>query len=99
MFLLCSRYGNSAAERTSTDLDSASYAPLLTAMAQMFQNLQRTLSGHRTLKIRCEICDHRATLKAGEARLRCGPDATPMDIRRRAKCGSCGAEGHARVWI
>lgn len=65
----------------------------------MFQNLHRSLSERQTLKIECEACDHRVTLAAVEARLRCGSDATPMDIRRRAKCKVCGTEGRVRVWI
>jgi hypothetical protein len=65
----------------------------------LFENLHRSLRPDQTLKIRCEACDHLATLTAAQARAGCGPDATPMDIRRRAKCKSCGAEGRARVWI
>jgi hypothetical protein len=65
----------------------------------MFQNLHRSLAESDTLKIQCEACQHRVTLSAVEARAACGPDATPMDIRRRAKCRNCGAEGRARVWI
>jgi hypothetical protein len=65
----------------------------------MFQNLHRSMASDQTLKIQCEACDHRATLAPADARVACGPDATPMDIRRRAKCRACGAEGRARVWI
>jgi len=65
----------------------------------MFQNLHRSMAGGQTLKIQCEACGHLATLAAAVAKARCGPDATPMDIRRRAKCRSCGAEGRVKVWI
>lgn len=65
----------------------------------MFQNLHRSLGAEQTLKIRCEACDHFATLTATAAKALCGPDAAPMDIRRRAKCRACGTEGRARVWI
>lgn len=65
----------------------------------MFQNLHRSLGADQTLKIRCEGCDHQVTLAAAEAKATCGSDATPMDIRRRAKCKICGTEGRARVWI
>ncbi|MBU1376141.1 MAG: hypothetical protein KKE02_24060 [Alphaproteobacteria bacterium] len=65
----------------------------------MFQNLHRSMSGSHTLKFQCEACGHRAALTAAEARASCGPDATPMDIRRRARCKACGAEARARVWI
>jgi predicted RNA-binding Zn-ribbon protein involved in translation (DUF1610 family) len=65
----------------------------------MFQTIRRTLRSDQTLKLQCEACDHRLALSAAQARAACGPDATPMDIRRRAKCRVCGAEGQARVWI
>lgn len=65
----------------------------------MFQNLHRSLGADQTLKIQCEACDHRMTLAACDAKALCGPDAAPMDIRRRAKCKVCGTEGRARVWI
>lgn len=65
----------------------------------MFQNLHRSMAARQTLKIQCEVCDHLATLRAADAKVRCGPDATPMDIRRRAKCRICGAEGRVKVWI
>jgi hypothetical protein len=65
----------------------------------MFQNLHRSMTSGQSLKIRCEACDHQTTLTHCEAVKRCGPDSTPMDIRRRAKCKACGVEGRARVWI
>lgn len=65
----------------------------------MFQNLHRSLAQGDTLKMQCEVCDHRVAFAAPQARRACGPDATPMDIRRRARCKACGAEGRARVWI
>lgn len=65
----------------------------------MFQNLHRTMKASDQLKIRCEACAHLATWSLEEAKARCGPDATPMDIRRRAKCRGCGAEGRVAVWI
>jgi DNA-directed RNA polymerase subunit RPC12/RpoP len=65
----------------------------------MFQNLHRSMAPSHTLKIQCDACDHRVTLTHSEAAARCGADATPMDIRRRAKCNVCGAEGRVRVWI
>lgn len=65
----------------------------------MFQNLHRSMAPGQTLKIQCEACRHLASLTAMEAKAACGPDATPMDIRRRAKCKACGAEGRVRVWI
>jgi hypothetical protein len=65
----------------------------------MFQNLHRSLAPSQTLKLRCDACDHQGTLSYDQAVARCGSDATPMDIRRRAKCQVCGAEGRVRVWI
>lgn len=65
----------------------------------MFQNLHRSLDQGQTLKLQCEACGHLATLTAADAKVRCGADATPMDIRRRARCRACGAEGRVRVWI
>jgi len=65
----------------------------------MFQNLHRTMTPSQTLKIQCEVCDHLANLTAEAAKRLCGPDATPMDIRRRARCKVCRAAGRARVWI
>ncbi len=65
----------------------------------MFQNLNRSLASDQTLKIQCDACDHLATLPAAKARTLCGSDATPMDIRRRARCIMCRTPGRARVWI
>lgn len=65
----------------------------------MFQTLRRSMRAQDTLKILCEACGRRTTWSHGEARTRCGADATPMDIRRRLTCQGCGAEGRARVWI
>lgn len=66
---------------------------------QMFQNIHRTMKSTDRLKIQCDACDHLATLTYDQAVRACGPDATPSDIRRRAKCKGCGAEGRVRVWI
>ena len=65
----------------------------------MFQNLRRTMAPADTLKIQCEPCGHRVAWPHREAVQRCGPDATPMDIRRRVRCKVCGAEGRVQVWI
>ncbi len=65
----------------------------------MFQNLHRTMGREDTLKIRCEACDHQTAWSYAEAVRRCGPDATPMDIRRRSKCKACGVAGRVRAWI
>lgn len=65
----------------------------------MFQNIHRSLAPSDTLKVQCEPCGHRTTWTYRDAVARCGPDATPSDIRRRLKCKACGAEGRARVWI
>jgi hypothetical protein len=65
----------------------------------MFQSLHRSMTPARTLKIQCDACDHRVTLSYREAVDACGPDATPMDIRRRARCTLCRAVGRVLVWI
>lgn len=65
----------------------------------MFQNLHRSMTEADTLKIRCEVCDHQTALSKDAARKLCGADATPMDIRRRARCKACGTAGRVRVWI
>ena len=64
----------------------------------MFQTLHRTMSPGDTLKIACP-CGHGVCWPYPQAVARCGPDATPMDIRRRCRCEACGAEGRVRVWI
>ena len=64
----------------------------------MFQNLHRSLAQGRTLKLACEACPHRADWTRAEAIARLGPDAIPVDIRRRLACGVCG-RGAPRVWI
>lgn len=66
---------------------------------QMFQNLHRTMKGGDRLKIQCVPCAHLAAWTQAEAQARCGGDATPMDIRARARCTACGERGRARVWI
>lgn len=65
----------------------------------MFQTLHRMMGGAATLKIACEACGHQATWTSDQAIGRLGPDAIPVDIRRRLKCGSCGVVGRSRVWI
>lgn len=65
----------------------------------MFQNLHRSMTSSQMLKLQCDVCRHLASLTAVEAKQRFGPDATPADIRRRAKCKVCAASGRARVWI
>lgn len=65
----------------------------------MFQNLHRSMTRADTLKFRCEVCDRQTALSQADARKLCGSDATPMAIRRRAKCKACGARGRVRVWI
>lgn len=65
----------------------------------MFQTLHRSMAPSQTLKIQCEVCRHLANLAATDARTMFGPDATPADIRRPAKCKVCGASARVRVWI
>ena len=65
----------------------------------MFQTLRRSMAPSQTLKLQCDICRHLASLPAAEAKRLFGPDATPADIRRRARCKVCAASGRARVWI
>lgn len=67
-------------------------------MAQMFQNLHRTMRPYQLLKVQC-ACQHRAVFNRAQAAATFGPDATPMDIRDRATCSACGARGQARIWI
>jgi len=57
---------------------------------QMFQTLHRTMS-HRPLRLTCQDCGHEAAWNRSEAMRRCGPDATPMDLRHRLRCGACGS--------
>jgi hypothetical protein len=63
----------------------------------MFQNLARMMGGAETLKMRCERCDHAVTWTRDEAFRWLGPDATPMEVRRRLVCRLC--RGPAQVWI
>lgn len=65
----------------------------------MFQNLHRMMTGAATLKIECEACGHQATWSSSQAFRRLGPDAIPVDIRRRLKCGACDRVGQSKVWI
>lgn len=65
----------------------------------MFQNLHRSMASAQTLKLQCGGCRRLTALTAAEAKARFGSDATPADIRRRAKCRACGASGAAHVWI
>lgn len=66
---------------------------------QMFQTIARTLRPGEALKIQCDACEHRVSLSYAQAMEACGPDSTPADVRRRARCRVCGAEGRVRVWI
>jgi len=65
----------------------------------MFQNLHRSMTSSQTLKLQCDVCRHLRTFTAADAKATFGPDATPMDIRRRASCRICRAACRARVWI
>jgi DNA-directed RNA polymerase subunit RPC12/RpoP len=58
---------------------------------QMFQNLHRTMTAAKPLRITCQDCAHGVAWDRGEAMKRCGPDATPMDLRDRLRCGACGS--------
>jgi hypothetical protein len=62
----------------------------------MFQNLRRMMSG-MTLKIGCECCDHSVTWTQDQAFRWLGPDATPMDVRRRLVCRMCGGQALVEV--
>lgn len=66
---------------------------------QMFQTIARTMRPSESLKIQCDVCEHRVSLTYAQAVAACGSDATPPDVRRRARCRVCGAEGRVRVWI
>jgi ribosomal protein L37E len=65
----------------------------------MFQNLHRSLAASQTLKIECAGCGRRSTWTRAQAVAKLGPDATPVDIRRRLSCSACGSGGRARIWI
>lgn len=65
----------------------------------MFQTLHRMMGGSETLKMACEECGHEAAWTSAQAKERLGPDATPMDVRHRLVCSSCGVGGRVRVWI
>lgn len=68
-------------------------------LMQMFQTIARTMKPRETLKIQCDACGHRVSLSYAAAAAACGPDSTPADVRRRARCKVCGVEGRVRVWI
>ena len=65
----------------------------------MFQTLHRMMGGAATLKMSCEKCGYEATWTSAQAKHRLGPDATPMECRRRLVCSRCGVVGQVRVWI
>lgn len=65
----------------------------------MFQNLHRMLHSGRMLQIACGACGHAAAWPSEEALRKLGPDATPMEVRRRLICGRCGAVDQVRVRI
>ncbi|CAN7660123.1 hypothetical protein LJR225_005250 [Phenylobacterium sp. LjRoot225] len=64
----------------------------------MFQTLQRVMSPADTLKMECGRCGHAAEWPQATALRRIGPDATPAEVRRRLRCGKCGA-GDVKAWI
>jgi hypothetical protein len=65
----------------------------------MFQNLRRGLREGDTLKVRCGACGHARAFPRREAFAVYGGDAWPDDIRRRSRCGACGAGENCTVWI
>jgi hypothetical protein len=62
----------------------------------MFQNLRRMMGG-TTLRITCERCAHTATWTQEWAFRWLGPDATPMDVRRRLVCRMCGGQAEVEL--
>lgn len=64
-------------------------------MAMMFQTLQRVMGPSDALQAACR-CGHRKTWPWREAFAVFGPDATPVDVRRRVRCAPCKTAGRPR---
>jgi hypothetical protein len=58
---------------------------------QMFQMIHRTMTTGHPLRITCQDCTHGVAWDRAEAIARCGPEATPMDLRDRLRCSACGS--------
>lgn len=65
-------------------------------MAMMFQTLERVMGPGDALQAACR-CGHRKAWPWREAFAVFGADATPVDVRRRARCGACRAAGRPRT--
>ncbi len=66
----------------------------------MFETLQKVMSNAAdTLKLHCEVCGHGADMTRERSFSKFGPDASPLEIRRRVICSGCGARGQTKVWI
>jgi DNA-directed RNA polymerase subunit RPC12/RpoP len=58
---------------------------------QMFQMLHRTMNDRKPLRITCQDCSHQVFWDRATAIARCGPDATPLGLHNRLRCGDCGS--------
>lgn len=64
----------------------------------MFQNLGRMMNYNQSLKVKC-ACGHQSEFSCKDAFALFGPDATPVDIRRRVRCSQHQDQRTVEVWI
>ena len=57
----------------------------------LFEMVHRVVSDERPLRITCQDCAHAVAWGRGEAIRRCRPEATPIDLRDKLRCGQCGS--------
>ena len=64
----------------------------------LFENLGRVMSPGDRLKLECEGCGRMVALPRDQAFRTFGAGATPMEVRRKAKCAACGGR-RINVWV
>ncbi|ODT86697.1 hypothetical protein [Phenylobacterium sp. SCN 70-31] len=63
-----------------------------------FETLGNMLGPSETLKVKCRACGRVTAFPVKLAIRAFGPDATPYDVRRKARCTACRAR-HPDVWM
>lgn len=61
--------------------------------------LGKAMQPHSVLVLACHRCSHVAVWSRAEAMARCTGEATPFEVRRKARCSQCGARQEANVWV
>lgn len=65
----------------------------------MFETLSRVMSPSSMLKLRCDACGHQAAFNHRQAFACFGADASPYEVREKARCSARGVKGKVTASI